>query len=1058
MALSLLSTTPAWAQTIGVATLSGKVVDTQSKAPIADAVVTVTSPALQGEQTVVTDGSGFYRIPNLPPGDYTLRVEADRYRVYARGGIALRANVTVRLDVEVLPETLTAEEVTVVGRPPTVDVGSTSSGLNMNSDFIERLPLAPPGGKGGLTRSFEQLAEAVPTGRSDAYGASLAGTTSPENAYIVDGLSVSDPGVGLVGTPVSLEFIKEVNVVTGGYLPEYGRTQGGVLDVVTKSGSNEFHGSIWGNWTPGQANPKRIVSQDTITTQRKLLSTQDIGFSLGGPLIKDKLWFFVGGQAASAYYQAERELNAFLTNPDGTQTLDAEGLAVSAPISGSKRQFRAKSTQYQLFGKLDFRVDQNNTVSFSVKSVLGQTGGNGYFALDPQSGLIEANQTFNVTGRPLTLSSRKPSQVYDFVLKWSNSSMNKRLLFDTTLGYHTESTTGSGGLAADGSEIGTSEGISGQPLVQYRRSNPSRRSIAEFETIPGTNPETGIGPCTPDIATNANGQPLVTRCPIATYNTNGPGGLQKSISQRIQLREVVTFLFEGLGHHVVKVGGEVEYSAVDNTSAFSGGFNIRESGGGGAWESNRGYFVHTGPDQLVLYPKLNYKVNQWAVGGFAQDSWSIMDRVTLNAGIRYDTQTLYGSQGDVALSLPNQISPRLGLIWDPTQSGRAKIYANYALYYQSIPLRLAYRSGSGEPGVFYRLPKAACPDPNASDFRECNLDPNNVGRSPLNTPDDPNIKYTILGFGRTFVDKDLKPGSSTEISGGGEYEVIPQGRVGATYLRRQTNNVIEDMSRDEAATYFIGNPGQGIAKDFPKAERVYDAGIFTFTKAFADDWLAQVSYTLAYLRGNWEGFFRSQTLQLDPGINSDFDLSSLVVNRKGPLAGDTRHEIKVFGSKDWVLSQGLRLTTGASYRTRSGGPTNYLGSHPVYGGGEVFILPRGEGERLPWVHNFDVHMALGVYRSRTQSIALTADFFNLFNFQATTNRSQIYTTADVNPIQGSAANNPYLPGREKKEIDPARVTTPDGSTFEAGQRNPNFGNATGFQDPLTVRVGIRTTF
>jgi len=266
------------------------------------------------------------------------------------------------------------------------------------------------------------------------------------------------------------------------------------------------------------------------------------------------------------------------------------------------------------------------------------------------------------------------------------------------------------------------------------------------------------------------------------------------------------------------------------------------------------------------------------------------------------------------------------------------------------------------------------------------------------------------------------------------------------------------MSRDEAATYFIGNPGSGIAADFPKAERVYDAGIFTFTKAFSDDWLAQVSYTIAYLRGNWEGFFRSQTLQLDPGINSDFDLKSLVANRKGPLAGDSRHEIKFFGSKDWALSQGLRLTTGASYRSRSGGPTNYLGSHPVYGGGEVFLLPRGEGERLPWIHNFDVHLALGVYRSKTQAISLTADFFNLFNFQATTTRSQIYTTADVNPIQGSATNSPYLPGRDKKEINPDIITTPDASKFLAAQRNPNFGNSTGYQDPLTVRVGIRTTF
>ncbi|HEU4408802.1 MAG TPA: TonB-dependent receptor [Polyangiaceae bacterium] len=1047
VALTLLLSTPAWAQTIGVATLSGKVVDTSSKAPLADAVVTVTSAALQGEQTVVTDGSGFYRIPNLPPGDYTLRVDADGYRAYARGGIALRVNITVRLDLELLPESLTAAEVTVVGRPPTVDVGSTASGLNVNSDFIERLPLSPPGGKGGATRSFEQLAEAVPTGRSDAYGASLGGATSPENGYIVDGLSVSDPSVGLVGSPLSLEFVKEANVVTGGYLPEYGRTQGGVLDVVTKGGSNEFHGSLFGNLTPGQATPKRIASQSTITTQRRLLSTQDIGFTLGGPILKDRLWFFVGGQAATAMYQAERELNTFLTGPDGQQVSDPEGLAIPVAIPGTGRKFRARSSQYQLFGKLDYRVNQNNTLSLSVKTIIGETGGGGYFSVSPQSGFIEAAQAFNVGGSPRALATYRPTRVYDVTLKWSNSSLNKRLLFDTTLGFHGESTTGSFALAGDGSEIGTLDGLSGQPLVTYRRTLPSRPSITEFESVPIA------GACDDSTAAGS-----AQRCPVNTYATLGPGNLQQADAQRVQAREVVTYLFEALGHHVVKVGGELEYAQVLHQTAFSGGFAARESANGTTWQVTRGYFTHVAPDRFDLPLKLDYRVWQWAVGGFAQDSWSIMDRVTLNAGIRYDTQTLYSTQSAVSLALPNQISPRIGLIWDPTQTGRAKIFANYAVYYQSVPLRLAYRSGSGEPGASFDVPKSACPAPSEAGFRECLLDPSKAARSSQAVPSDPNIKYTTRTFGRTFVDPDLKPGSSTEVSGGGEYEIVPQGRLGATYIRRQTNQIIEDMSRDEASTYFIGNPGEGIAKDFPKAERIYDAGILSFTKAFADDWLAQASYTLAYLRGNWEGFFRSQTLQLDPAINSDFDLRSLVVNRRGPLAGDTRHEVKFYGAKDWAIAPGLRLTTGASYRARSGTPTNFLGSHPIYGAGQVFVMPRGEGERLPWVHNFDVHMALGVYRSKTQSIALTADVFNLFNLQAAVARDETYTTADVNPLQGPAASNPYLPGREKKEIDPARLTTPSGAPFEPGQRNPNFGNPLAYQDPLTLRFGIRSTF
>src|SRR5207344_3332748 len=94
-------------------------------------------------------------------------------------------------------------------------------------------------------------------------------------------------------------------------------------------------------------------------------------------------------------------------------------------------------------------------------------------------------------------------------------------------------------------------------------------------------------------------------------------------------------------------------------------------------------------------------------------------------------------------------------------------------------------------------------------------------------------KWIYLSTGRLAVDPDLKPESSTEISAGGEYEVIPDGRLGVTYIHRTMNNVIEDMSRDEGTTFFLGDPGSGIAADFPKAERNYDAGILSFTKTFS---------------------------------------------------------------------------------------------------------------------------------------------------------------------------------------------------------------------------------
>jgi len=109
-------------------------------------VVTATSPALQGEQVVVTDATGLYRVPQLPPGTYTLRFEKESYRPYSRTAIEVVADRTLRLNVELLPETAGTETVTVVGTPPTIDVGSSTTGTTVGQDFIRNIAVGRPGG------------------------------------------------------------------------------------------------------------------------------------------------------------------------------------------------------------------------------------------------------------------------------------------------------------------------------------------------------------------------------------------------------------------------------------------------------------------------------------------------------------------------------------------------------------------------------------------------------------------------------------------------------------------------------------------------------------------------------------------------------------------------------------------------------------------------------------------------------------------------------------------------------------------------------------------------
>jgi len=128
---------------------------------------------------------------------------------------------------------------------------------------------------------------------------------------MVDGIAVTDPAYGTNGSNIPVDFIEEVNVVTGGYMPEYGRSTGGVINAVTKSGSNEFHGSVFGNFTPGALTgprPKIIRESSTFEFETKLWNSGDFGVELGGPILKDRLWFYAGFSPSLSRTRSRRTL------------------------------------------------------------------------------------------------------------------------------------------------------------------------------------------------------------------------------------------------------------------------------------------------------------------------------------------------------------------------------------------------------------------------------------------------------------------------------------------------------------------------------------------------------------------------------------------------------------------------------------------------------------------------------------------------------------------------------------------------------------------------------
>ncbi len=1081
LAASVLATSPAHAQGSGV--LTGTILDTATKRAIPDVVVTVTSPSLQGEQTVVTDKSGSYRIPNLPPGAYTLRAEGDGYKPYTRGGIGMRIDTTLRVNAELLPEGIRADEVVVVGKAPTVDVGSSSTGITINQELLSRVAVNPPGGRGGGARSFEAIASLAPGAVSDQYGVSIAGTTSPENAFLIDGVSVSDPAFGILGTPLTMEFVKEMSVITGGYLPEYGKAMGGIMNVVTKSGSNEFHGQAYFNWTPGQLEGRRSAVTSTassVVTQPYLGSVRDFGADVGGPIIKDKLWFFAGVNLSFTTDLLERNINQFKLDPTtGAKLLGADGLPITTPVTCGRLEtcapgtptspvYQANQRSTQFIGKLTYLINQDHNLTLSVYGTPSRSGGNGSFGFD-QSGQplgVVPTQAGQIYGSPTSLMNQYVNEAYDASLKYAGAFNNKHQLLDVTLGWHHQHTAT---LAADGSgpdQTGNPGVQAGVPQVQYAQNTPAVHSLTDFESVPR-------GAC-PIVA----GQPS---CPTPTYTTGGPGYLQDTLMDSYQGKVVFTDLLQLAGHHVIKAGVELNFNSYKHDEAFSGGVTYHDTpsgafvggagnpgAGAGAIYDYRDFGFATGPDSVTLLNHYVAHTTTTTVGGFLQDSWQILDKVTLNIGFRYDAQVIYGADGTLGLTLPNQWSPRVGVIYDFTQQGRSKIFANYARYYEGVPLDVADRSFPGTPQVYSFHNPAACnplsPGDNTPGSGSCTT---NTNRIPVNSPSDPSQLWNRVGGSREAIDPNIQSQSSDEFVVGGEYELFSDARLSLTYTHRWLVRAMEDMSRDEGNTYFLGNPGYGIAADFPQAVRTYDALTASFTKVYSNNWLFSASYVLSRLYGNYAGLFRPETGQLDPNITTDFDLKSLLPNQMGLLPGDHTHAIKIYGAKDFPIPAGQNILLGLAYRGLSGPPLNAYGAHVLYGADEVFVLPRGTGGRLTttnptdpnygsiteqrgdWVHNIDLKVGYSIRLSKATVLGVNVDVFNLFNFQASTLVDQRYTTSDVLPCQSGTVPNCIVHSGGPQTGTPFNPRT---------EVNPNYGRPLVYQDPRQFRFGAKVTF
>jgi hypothetical protein len=293
--------------------LRGTIIDEQGN-PLPGVNITVTSPAMQGQQTYISTNDGEFRFPTLPPGEYTIRAELSGFQKIERPGIIVSVGKAVSVIIQ-MKMAAVEEEVTVTAAAPVVDVQSSGIAVTIDKDIIKTIP---------VRRSILDLYRMAPatTGQSETYDyqkqSVVHGGAVQESKISLDGVDLLDPMRGYILADVAFDAVDEVEISLGGHKAEVGQVMAGYVNVVSKSGGNKFSGSI-----TGVLNTKNITQNAIPLEQIEAAGLEkpitwnykrDIGGDFGGPIFKDKLWFYI-----SPRYNDRKKNTAFVpfTDPDG---------------------------------------------------------------------------------------------------------------------------------------------------------------------------------------------------------------------------------------------------------------------------------------------------------------------------------------------------------------------------------------------------------------------------------------------------------------------------------------------------------------------------------------------------------------------------------------------------------------------------------------------------------------------------------------------------------------------------------------------------------------------